>query len=364
MVILRLNVIILAFCLVLFAGRPAWSDASAVTSPPCEEEGARSIQSAEDLGFVDGLPITRAEVEAPIESQLNELRLEIYKLQSRSLERLINQRALEWEARKRKLSIEELVNLEIKAKIPAITPDEIDKEFARLQQKPGKEKLSKNDAYRSLYTGKFYEIMREYLERIKKHIPIQVMLEEPKPMVYDVATSNDPWTGNAKAPVTLVEFTDFQCPACKHLHATLRTILNDLGSQVKLIVRDFPLTSHPFSQKAAEAAQCANDQNKYWDYESLLFENQEVMNGETFGLLAERLGLDMDRFRRCLSSGEHHDKVASDKADGIYAGVKGTPALFINGKRWTDLRPEAVRSAIVREIETFQKSAPSDKASS
>jgi protein-disulfide isomerase len=359
MIMLRLSALLLAFGLALFAGGPVWPEENAVPAPPCDEEGAQGVQPTDDLAFVDGLPITRAEVEGPIESQLRELRLEIYRLQSRSLERLINQKVLEKDARKRGLSLEGLVNLEIKPKIPLITQQEIDKEFERLQQAQGKATISKTDAYRSLYTRKYYEVMGEYLERIKKDIPIQIMLEEPRPLVHDVATSDDPWTGNAQAPVILVEFTDFQCPSCKQFHTTMQSILQDLGGQVKLIVRDYPLTSHPLAQKAAEAAQCAHDQKKYWEYEASLFENQETMNGGTFEVLAEHLGLDMDRFRRCLSSGEHRDKVASDKADGLYAGVAGTPALFINGKRWTDLRPEAVRSAIAREIETLKKTTHS-----
>lgn len=359
MIMLKLSVLLLAFSLAVAAGEPAWPEENTAPAPPCDEEGAQGVQPVDELAFVDGFPITRAEVERPIETQLNDLRLKIYELQTRSLERLINQKVLEREAKKRALSLEQLVNLEVKSKIPPISEEEIDKELARLQQTQANVKITRNDAHRSLYARKYYEVMGDYLARVKKDIPIQIMLEEPKTPVYDVATSDDPWAGNAQAPVTLVEFTDFQCPSCKQFHATLRSILQDLGDQVKLIVRDFPLTTHPFAQKAAEAAQCAHDQKKFWEYEAALFENQKTLNESTFEVLAASLGLDMNRFRRCRSSGEHRDEAASDKADGVYAGVASTPALFINGKRWTDLRPEAVRAAIAREIETVKKSPQS-----
>ncbi len=149
---------------------------------------------------------------------------------------------------------------------------------------------------------------------------------------------DDPSLGNANAPVTVIEFSDFQCPFCTRWHtdswAQLKSEYVDTG-KVRFVYRDFPLSFHLQAQKAAEAAECADDQGKFWPYHDLLFENS---NGDGTGLqiadlkkYAADLGLNAATFNSCLDSGKYASEVSKDLSDGAAGGVGGTPTFFVNG---------------------------------
>ncbi|MEK7124243.1 MAG: DsbA family protein [Patescibacteria group bacterium] len=140
--------------------------------------------------------------------------------------------------------------------------------------------------------------------------------------------------GNFSAPVTLVEFSDFECPFCKSHLPTLDRILKDYKDSVRLVYKHFPLTSiHPNAQKAAEASECASEQGKFWEYHDLLFEKQAGgLSIEKYKQWAVQLGLNSAKFNGCLDSSKYADKVSADSKEGSGAGVSGTPATFINGK--------------------------------
>ncbi len=152
---------------------------------------------------------------------------------------------------------------------------------------------------------------------------------------------DDPVLGNADAPVTLVEFGDFQCPFCKKFHDEARKeILNmyvETG-KVKIVYRDFPLENiHPSARPAAEAAECADDQGKFWPYHDTLYTRQAELAKGTMDYiaLASELGLNRAVFEKCVKDRKYKDEVTKDYEDGVKAGVDGTPALFINGKKVT-----------------------------
>lgn len=153
----------------------------------------------------------------------------------------------------------------------------------------------------------------------------------------DVSLDDDPVKGNKNAKVVIVEFSDFQCPFCsRFFEQTLPLIQNDYikTGKVKLIYRDFPLSFHQYAQKAAEAAQCANEQGKFWEYHDILFnrQNEWASSGETkFSDYAKELSLDVQKFNNCLSSGKYESEVKKDLQDGLSYGVQGTPTFFING---------------------------------
>ncbi|MEK6952940.1 MAG: DsbA family protein, partial [Nanoarchaeota archaeon] len=151
----------------------------------------------------------------------------------------------------------------------------------------------------------------------------------------DVSVDDDPILGKEDAPVTIVEFSDYQCPFCgrfeKDTFPTLKEEYIDTG-KVKLIFRDFPLTSiHPYAQKAAEASECADEQGKFWKYHDKLFENQEALTVDDLKKYADDLNLNNNKFENCLDSDSMKEEVKKDTDDGINYGVTGTPAFFING---------------------------------
>ncbi len=173
----------------------------------------------------------------------------------------------------------------------------------------------------------------------------------------NVSIDDDAVLGNPKAKVTIVEFSDFQCPFC-------RTFWRDSFQQIKkeyldtgkarFVYRDFPLSFHPASIPAAQASQCAKDQGKFWEMHDKMFSEQEKQGQGTiqFGVSelknwASQIGLDTDKFNQCLDSGKYKSEVEKDFADGSAYGVSGTPTLFINGKPVVGAQPFSVFKAII-----------------
>ncbi|MBI4502762.1 MAG: DsbA family protein [Gemmatimonadetes bacterium] len=157
---------------------------------------------------------------------------------------------------------------------------------------------------------------------------------EPAAIV-DVAVEGRPYRGRADAPVTVVEFTDYQCPFCaRHFRETYRQLLSRYADTVRYVVRNFPIAAlHPQAQKAAEAAECADEQGAFWRYHDLLFERAPALDVESLRAYAAEAGLDRGRFDACLASGRKASIVAKDLADGVAYGLTATPTFFINGRR-------------------------------
>jgi len=186
----------------------------------------------------------------------------------------------------------------------------------------------------------------------------------------EVSADDDPVLGEKDAPVTIIEFSDFQCPFCRKFWTDtfeqLKTEYIDTG-KVKLIYRDFPLESiHPMAQKSAEAAQCADEEGKFWEYHDKMYGEQNILDsgskeGPVKGTAqyseddlkkwAKDLGLDSGKFDSCLDDGKYADEVAKDFQDGAQAGVQGTPSFFINGKQLSGAQPfSAFKQAIDAEL--------------
>jgi protein-disulfide isomerase len=173
----------------------------------------------------------------------------------------------------------------------------------------------------------------------------------PTPTVgpVDVSVDDDPAQGPEDAAVTIIEFSDFQCPYCARFDAeTLPQILSNYGDRVRFVYRDFPLTSlHQYAVKAAEASECADDQGAYWKYHDLLFQNQSALDDASLKNYAASLGLDTAAFNQCLDSDSNMSEIQKDYQDGIAAGVQGTPAFFVNGVLISGAQPYSVFQAAI-----------------
>lgn len=137
--------------------------------------------------------------------------------------------------------------------------------------------------------------------------------------------------GYKNAPITIVEYSDFQCPYCSKFHTTMNKVIKDYPNKVRWVYKHFPLDFHPYAIKAAEASECAADQNKFWEYNDALFTEQADIDNDIFGKIAKDLGLNTNKFNECLDSGKYTDKVEADYQSGVEIGVSGTPGSFING---------------------------------
>jgi protein-disulfide isomerase len=155
-----------------------------------------------------------------------------------------------------------------------------------------------------------------------------------------VETEGHPAMGPAAAPVTIVEFGDFECPRCGAMHPVLREVLANYPDQVRLVFRQLPLGSvHPYARKAAEASLCAFDQGRFWEFHDALFADQGDLSRPSLGSRASALDLDVDRFSSCLDSGEKEAAVERDIEAAIEAGAYSVPTLYINGQMLTGSWP-------------------------
>lgn len=176
--------------------------------------------------------------------------------------------------------------------------------------------------------------------------------QEPSYVRYDVATEGYPSLGPDDAPITIVEFSDFQCPFCKRFHEeTYQSLLDAYPGQIRFVYRNLPLTSiHPDAMSAAVASLCANEQNVYWDYHDKLF-SSDVLGRETYVQYATDLNLNTDEFNSCLDSGKFDDFIAQDMDFAFNLGVQSTPTFFINGLAIVGAQPlDSFQNLIDKEL--------------
>lgn len=184
------------------------------------------------------------------------------------------------------------------------------------------------------------------LREVQPQQPFQQ--QEQQPSKIEVSVDDDPSIGPENAPITIVEFSDFRCPFCARAKPIIKQILENYGERVRVVYRDFPILG-PQSQKTAEAAECADEQGKFWQYHDKLFENQQELDIKNLKQYAEDLGLDTTKFNDCLDSGKMAQEVEKDSQDGRDYGVRGTPAFFVNGILVPGAQPYSVFKQIIEQ---------------
>jgi protein-disulfide isomerase len=189
------------------------------------------------------------------------------------------------------------------------------------------------------------------VERLRSTANVRILLPEPEGYVQKISTDDDPARGAATAPVTVVMFTDFQCPACAATHPVLEQVLKQYGARVRLVVRDFPLEMHEWARKAAEAANAAHAQGKFFEYVTVLYQNQKALDVQSLKKYASDLGLDRARFDADLDGGKYAKEVSHDVEEGKAYGIGGTPTIFVNGVRLLELGDRSIKAAIDRAFE-------------
>jgi protein-disulfide isomerase len=261
------------------------------------------------------------------------------------------------EAQKRKITANALLDAEVK-------PATVTEEQAQAFYDQNKERVSgdfsrtKDSIISYLQQGEIRRAEREYVEKLRAAASIQIFLVAPEPPVFAISTSDQPSLGNATAPVTIVEFTDYQCPGCAATQPTLARLVKEYGDKVRLVARDFPLSQHAEAFKAAEAAEAAREQGKYWEYIEILMRNQSALGVPKLKDYASELDLDRARFDKALDSGKFVETVQRDIEEGMRLGIDSTPAVFINGRRVSDKSYEALKA----NIETTLKALPTKRS--
>jgi protein-disulfide isomerase len=320
-------IVVAALCLTFPAAAVAQGQLAVVQGAPITEDEVNKAAAAD----LDRIEIQRLTTEAGLERNR-------YQARETALNRLVEERILALEAAKQKISPAELIAREVDSKVQDPSEAELDALYqankARLNAP--KEQL-RPQMVQFLRQQRTTKLRSELIERLKPLYGVVVNLE---PQRVEVASAGRPARGGAQAPVVLVEFSDFQCDYCRNFNPTLNRILSDYGDKVRLVYRHFPLTDiHALAFKAAEASMCAADQGKFWEMHDALFEAPTKLGPEDLKAKAAAVGLDGAAFGKCLDSGKHSAEVRQDLMEGARAGVSGTPALFVNGRLLTGVRP-------------------------
>ena len=308
---------------------------------------------AEPLAEVNGETITAKYLEGALGARLSKLEEQIYDLKSRELDSLIAQRLFAQEAAKRGISVAALLDAEVTGKVSLVTEKEIEDFYqANKARMRGDETEIRQKIRAFLQQQKLTARREAFVESLRSQGKVIVRLQPPATIRVEVSTDGAPIRGAADAPVTVVEFSDFECPFCKQTHPTLKQLLERYPGKIRLAYRDFPLDSiHPQARRAAEAARCAQDQGKFWEYHDLLFTQSPQLAPEDLRRYAGQVGLDVAKFDGCLATGVHKAAVQRDLDEGNRLGITGTPAFFVNGRTLTGAQPiEAFTRLIEQEL--------------
>lgn len=280
-----------------------------------------------------GGKITAGELEQQARPQIAELENKIYQARRQALEQMAMERIVKAEAAKQNLSEQEYVKKRIE-EAPVQQPTEAQERQFYEQLKSGGQippeasfDSLKDRIAQALVNQQRQGQMQKVVQDLRTQANLKLDLPQPRVQV----AAEGPTRGPKNAPVTIVEFSDFECPYCGAAHDTVEQVMSAYAGKVRLVYRQFPLGFHPHAAKAAEASLCAADQGKFWEYHDVLFKNQKKLDPADLKTHASAVGLDTQKFGQCLESGDKKKAVDADQQAGMQAGVGGTPAFFING---------------------------------
>ena len=333
-----------------------------VALPACAQgdAGAMAAESG-DAGqqaaaVVSGETITVAEVEAAAKSSLQQVDLQLIQCQRQAeqsrfdaldaaLKGMVREHMLEKEAAKAGQTVEEYRAAELDNNVPEVTDEDVQAFFDENKARIGNRTLEQIGPQIRQYLEQQAQQQAEesFYSNLEAKYDVSYKLEPPRVEV----AADGPAKGPADAPVTIVEFSDFQCPFCSRVTPTLEQVTENYGDKVRLVFRQFPLGMHPNAPKAAEASLCAKEQGKFWEMHDAMFGDQNALGVPQLKATAAKLGLDGEQFDQCLDSGKYEDAVAADMKAGAEAGVTGTPAMFINGQMVSGAVPYEQLSAVI-----------------
>jgi protein-disulfide isomerase len=288
---------------------------------PGKDINSPNLKPAEILAVINGRTISVQEFEEKNKLELYELRANIYDLVKADLDDAVLSALLAAEAKSLNVAVSDLMAREVTDKM---------REFS------DEERIQLQNALKNRLFAKY---------------KVNFSIKEPEPIVQNIATDDDPAQGKLNAPVTIIMFSDFQCPACAATHPVLKKIVAEYAGKVRFVVRDFPLTNiHENAFSAALAANAADKQGKFFEYSEILYRNQEKLDRESLIKYAADLGLNRKRFELDLSDARTAAEVRKDMADGKTYGINGTPTIYVNGVKVRQLTAESFRNSIEKAL--------------
>ncbi len=290
--------------------------------------------------------ITLGQVEQSVALSLYQADQQRSLLLHQGLQRLIDEELLETEASRKGVTVSQLV--------ADASQSESIARFANIPAPVKRIERGRDHEDSNLATPRDPQeqarLRQALLVALRRQVNIHIDFPDPELPILPVSADDDPTAGPANAPITIVEFSDYQCLYCKLSLPTINEILAKYRGKVRVVYRDYPGPNHPHAPQAAEAAQCAGDQGKFWEYHDSLFDRQASGTGWNFSELAKEIGLNQDAFATCLNSRRYREEVAKDLRDGLKLGVTSTPTFFINGRPLVGAKPFAEFQAVIDRL--------------
>ena len=302
---------------------------SAATKPAAV---AAAADKNAPVAEVNGKVVTMADLETMLAPQLQKLEQQRQQLLEQGLDRLVEQKLMETEAAARGIDVLALQQAEIQGKVGEVTDADVSTWYqenqARVQGRPMEQIAPQIKQFLTQQRGQ--TVQEEFIKSLRGKYKTRILMDVARVAVAEAGSPSK--GGPVGSPVTIIEFSDFQCPFCSRVNPSIDQAKATFGDKVRFVFRQFPLNIHPQAPKAAEASLCANEQGKFWEMHDALFANQQKLSVPDLKATALTIGVDAAKFDACLDSGKMAEIVARDMADGQTAGVSGTPALFVNGR--------------------------------
>jgi protein-disulfide isomerase len=293
------------------------------------------------VATVGNYRVTQGEVDRKVAVQL-------YDLRKQALDEIIDDYLLQRAAKTAGLKPNEYLGRQI----PHVTDHEAEQYYtqhkAQIDAQTGDHSFDqiKSRLIAAMQHQRDQEGRDQLIQKLRAENHVAVLMEAPH---VRVASAGHPTMGAASAPVTIVEFADFQCPFCRAAESSLKEVHQKYGDQVKLVYMDFPLSFHSHAMDAARAARCAADQDKFWQFHDALFLDQKKLAPDNLKQTAAKIGLDSNKFNSCIASDKHDAAIRRDIAEGNSLGVTGTPTFFINGRELMGAQPPAKFNEVIDE---------------
>jgi protein-disulfide isomerase len=320
----------------------------------CQEANTKATfhfkdQTGSVAAKTEGIEITRAELMKGIESDIYEQEKKIFDIKFNRLKTLLLEKYVAKDPKAKGLKVEEFLEKSF-AKQIAVTQKEV-QDFIKEKQIPANHV---NDNLKTrietyLKSEKLKGVVDTFLGSKTGKKGIEVFFKKPSPPTFEVKVGAAPTVGGKNAPVTIVEFSDFQCPFCSKALPILKELKKKYGDKIKVAFKHYPLPFHKQAEKAAVASMCAHEQGekKFWEYHDHLFENQSKLEVADLKAAAKKLGLKTQEFDECLDGNKYLAYVRENVKEAQELGVKSTPTFFVNGKLVNGAQPVAVFSELI-----------------
>jgi protein-disulfide isomerase len=296
---------------------------------------------------IDGQPITLAELDHKLVERMPQDR--VFEMRRQVLDEMVAERLLDKEARARGVTAEQLAKTEIEGKATPVGEGDVQELFMRsgLATRGATLEEYRSRIEQSIKTQRVAERRAAFSQELRAKAKVNVILQEPRAQI--TIPADAPMLGPATAPITLVEFLDYECPYCHRVQGVVEQVLKQFPGKVRFVHRDFPLDDiHPQAMKAARAARCAGEQGKFWQYHKRLLV-EPGHDDENLRNKAAAEGLNEGKFQTCLASNRYDAAIRQAADQGRELGVSGTPTFFVNGRRLVGIRSAEDFAKLIEE---------------